>query len=68
MIEFSYGKYHTPVCDGCGAELPRGFGFEDAVDAMRAAGWRSVKLGQDWLNYCPDCDESANAARPGFED
>lgn len=67
MIDYAYGGY-TPVCDGCGAELPAEDCLGSALDAMNDAGWDSVKLGQDWLNYCPGCEAGANTARPGSED
>ena len=46
---------HTPTCDGCGKELETEFDFHDAVNAKKAAGWRSVKDEGVWFDYCPNC-------------
>lgn len=59
MIEKT-GPLFTPVCDGCGTELPIQWDFLDAVNAIRAAGWRSIPPGKDdgpqgWLHFCPSC-------------
>ncbi len=53
-IESSFG-IHTPTCDGCGLELEGEFDFYDAVNAKKAAGWKSVKEDWGWQDYCPDC-------------
>lgn len=52
------GATYTPICDGCGAELPEEWEFDDALNAMRAAGWRPIppELAHDyWGHYCPAC-------------
>lgn len=43
-------------CDGCDEVLYTAEAeFEDAMVAYRADGWRSKKIGADWLNLCPEC-------------
>ena len=39
MIERKRDTY-TPICDGCGAELSEEWSFNDAVNAVKNAGWR----------------------------
>ena len=51
----SFSGIHMPICDGCGDELEGEFDFYDAVDAKKAAGWKSVKQEWGWDDYCPDC-------------
>ena len=62
MIDRLYSEY-LPICDSCGAELEGYFDFQEAVDGMRANGWKTVMLGGEWVNYCPDC--AAKLTRPG---
>lgn len=47
----------TPICDGCGEELEDEYDFYDAVNAKKLAGWRSKKIGGDWQDFCPECQE-----------
>ena len=52
---------HAAVCDACGETLETEFDFYDAVNARKAAGWKSIKeeLGPDefeWFDYCPGED------------
>lgn len=51
-------KIYIPTCDCCGAELPEEYDFYDAVDAKRANGWQSKKIGTEWVDYCPRCIEN----------
>ena len=51
------GGFYTPTCDQCGEELQTEFDFYDAVEAKKAAGWRSVKETYGWQDYCPACYE-----------
>lgn len=47
---------YTPVCDYCGDSLPAEFDFYDAVNAKKAAGWKSIKDNYgDWTDACPEC-------------
>ena len=65
MIDKQYGSYYA-VCDACGTALDGEYDdFQDAVDGMRANGWRTSKTGADWMNYCPACAATVAAPRPG---
>ena len=50
------GTTYTPTCDICGDTLPLEYEYEDAVSAIKKAGWVTLKVNGDWENYCPDCD------------
>lgn len=50
----------TPTCDVCGDCLDDEYDFYDAVDAKKQAGWRSKKIGSDWIDLCPECQEKEN--------
>jgi hypothetical protein len=57
MIAKSADTY-TPVCDGCGEELAPEWDFMDAVNAVKAAGWRTMRpegVHTNWEHYCPTC-------------
>lgn len=55
---WKYGEeIFTPVCDGCGDELTYEYDFYDAVEAKKLAGWRSKKIGDEWQDFCPECQE-----------
>jgi len=58
MIEFIHGQAHA-VCDGCGEEHVDGpfDSFEEARSAMKSDGWSATKVGEDWINLCPTCQE-----------
>lgn len=63
MIDREYGEFYA-ACDACGKELDGVYSdFQDTVDGMRAAGWKTVKIGGEWVNYCPEC--AAKLSRPG---
>ena len=47
----------TPVCDVCGDNLDDEWDFYDAVEAKKQAGWRSRKVGDDWIDMCPYCQK-----------
>ena len=66
-IERSGGAY-TPTCDYCGAELSPEWDFHDAVDAKKAAGWKSVKDRSEWFDYCPDCYKEMHNAASDFSE
>ena len=58
MIYSEHGA-HFPMCDTCGEELQNYDDFYDAVDAKKAAGWKSVKEKWGWHDYCPTCYEAS---------
>ncbi len=54
MIVNIYGGKKQVICDSCGD----GFDAEDFEDAraiMKEEGWRSIKIGDIWENYCLHC-------------
>ncbi len=55
-------RCYTPTCDGCGDELVTEYDFYDAVDAKKAAGWKSVRINGEWEDYCPECMKRLNRA------
>ena len=62
MIDRQYGSYYA-ICDACGTALDSEYNdFQDAVDGMRADGWKTANVGGEWVNYCPEC--AARLARP----
>lgn len=66
-IEKDYDIY-IAVCDICGDDIcGDDIGpfedFYDAVDAKRAAGWRSRKDAHgEWLDLCPACQHPSAAS------
>lgn len=54
MIDRFFGNY-TPACDCCEKRLPGELSFQEAVRAIRAAGWESRKVGDEWEHVCTDC-------------
>lgn len=61
----SNGLTLTPICDGCGAELSEVYEFQDAINAIKANGWRQLPPGElfdTWAHLCPAC-----AGRCDFE-
>ena len=63
MIDRQYGLY-TVACDACGKELDGEYEeFADAVDGVKANGWKTVNNCGMWENYCPECAAEMN--RPG---
>jgi len=55
MIE-RRGKYYFLFCESCDIEIEFDC-FEDAAEHKKANGWKSVKVGVDWFDYCPECKE-----------
>lgn len=54
-IEKDYDIY-IAVCDICGDDIGPFEDFYDAVDAKKAAGWRSRKDAHgEWIDLCPAC-------------
>ena len=60
------GGAYIPVCDCCGEELATEYDFYDALAPVRAAGWRSVNPGSEWMTYCPDCYNEIHGAAADF--
>jgi len=58
MIETIYGSRKQVICDNCGDGFEAD-DFEDARAIMWQAGWQTVRLGDMWMNYCPQCKEKA---------
>lgn len=50
-----FASFYTPTCDRCGAELEAEFDFYDAVNAKKAAGWKSRKVDGRWEDVCDAC-------------
>lgn len=45
-------------CDECSDLLDTGEGeFQEALTALRDAGWRAHKAGADWCHECDQCRE-----------
>lgn len=61
-------KIFTAVCDRCDAELPSRRSLEDAVTAVRAAGWQSMRSAAGWRDYCPRCQKDLDIGRDGRPD
>ena len=59
MIDKAYGRFEL-TCDVCGDGPEEAFdSFQDAVDHMRAEGWRSTRsCGEVWINHCKECVEA----------
>jgi len=43
------------VCDTCQAEKTFAGPYFVIKEAMKAAGWRNVKVGEEWKIRCPGC-------------
>lgn len=55
MITKIAGNYYL-ACDCCDTAVECD-DYESAVAYGRQEGWRALKYGTDWYNYCPDCKE-----------
>ena len=49
------GGYYVAVCDVCGDCLGEEDDFYAAVEAKKAAGWRSRKANGEWEDVCESC-------------
>ena len=56
-------KIFVPMCDCCGDELDIEWSYEDAVLSLRRAGWQAKKVDDEWVNYCPECQEMMQGAK-----
>ena len=43
------------ICDKCGKHSPAGRTFDDALKKAQKLGWNRRKAGDDWEDFCPDC-------------
>jgi len=58
---------YFPMCDYCGAELSPEHNVYDAISAKKAAGWKTVKNGDVWWDYCPACYREQFGAAADFK-
>ena len=56
-IEKEYGKY-IAVCDMCGDTLPAEDTYNDAIRAIKEAGWSTKNADGEWINTCSTCEEA----------
>lgn len=56
-IEQEYNNY-IPVCDGCLETLSKCMSFQDALDVLKDAGWKNIKVNGIWQCRCPNCQET----------
>ena len=54
VIDREFGSYYG-VCDACGTATEAYDDFQDALDGMKAEGWKITKIGDEWVHYCPTC-------------
>lgn len=53
-------------CDACGEVLDTETDhFNEALRILRNAGWRAVKVGQDWVHTCFACVGADDQQRSG---
>jgi hypothetical protein len=52
-LDKSYGKY-TVVCNICGVSETLD-SFDEMVEYKKDFGWKSKKIKNEWVDYCPDC-------------
>lgn len=48
-------KKHHVICDGCGKATLYADSIEQARIKAAAEGWISMKNGDKWEDYCPEC-------------
>jgi len=56
MIDKSYGKFYIS-CDGCGEELETADTFDEAKSRIDAEGWKTIKMDNEWVHLCPNCEK-----------
>lgn len=55
MIDRQHGKIAFE-CDGCDETIETGeTEWADAIARFRREGWRSEKIGDEWVHLCPTC-------------
>lgn len=58
MIEkgwIGHTRTFTPTCDLCGEQLWTEYSWDDAIEAKKAAGWKSKCIDGSWMDICTDC-------------
>lgn len=62
----------TVHCDDCPDAIePSETEFKPMLEEIRAEGWRTVKVGDGWQHFCPDCVDNWAAEQrelDGFDD
>ena len=56
MIERE-GNTYTVYCDYCSNFIDELPDFNSAVEYKKSNGWVSNRLGDEWLDMCPECLE-----------
>jgi hypothetical protein len=55
MIDRQHGDV-VFECDECGATLEtEQADFQSAWNMAKREGWRTRKIGEDWVHKCPEC-------------
>ncbi len=55
MIDKQYGDYII-ICDVCQETALEGFDtFQEVMDARREEGWVTARVGGEWADICPEC-------------
>lgn len=52
-LKSNLGKYR--ICDNCGKHSPYADSHNEALDKAKEAGWITVRNGDKWEDYCPEC-------------
>lgn len=63
MVIEKNGNTYILQCDYCSNYIDDLEDFQEVVDYKKANGWKSEKIGQDWLNKCPNCQESGGKGK-----
>lgn len=42
-------------CDICGEHVDNFKSFQDAIDYAKDNGWKSIKVGNEWMMECSNC-------------
>jgi hypothetical protein len=65
MIERAGGKIMF-VCDRCGEELMTDTkDFKESLGELKEAGWKNVKVKDEWTNLCEECGEKNDKEKEG---
>ena len=54
MIEKNGYSYQLQ-CDCCSNYIEDFIDFQEVVDYKKANGWKSEKIGTEWIDKCPNC-------------
>lgn len=66
MIDRAYRNGPITVrCDACahGCLDTETVVFAGAMATMKDEGWRTRRIGEDWVHFCPDCAVPETAGR-----